>query len=232
MRVLPRRTRTPLPRPHRARNFGPRRRVRGISASSRRKPAARARLSPRRSRGVHRTIRGTHEIFEQVDLAHDESIVILGDGRLGAMVAMALIGENYAPTVAGHHPEKLERLASLGIVTRIERDLTGKFDCVIDCTGQGDGFARAIELTRPRGRIVLKSTAAAGAALNLAPIVINEISVVGSRCGRFAPALAAIEAGKIDPRALIDNCYRLDEGAAAMAEAAKPFNFKILLRPS
>ncbi len=173
-----------------------------------------------------------HEIFEQVDLAHDESIVILGDGRLGAMVAMALIGENYAPTVAGHHPEKLERLASLGIVTRIERDLTGKFDCVIDCTGQGDGFARAIELTRPRGRIVLKSTAAAGAALNLAPIVINEISVVGSRCGRFAPALAAIEAGKIDPRALIDNCYRLDEGAAAMAEAAKPFNFKILLRPS
>jgi threonine dehydrogenase-like Zn-dependent dehydrogenase len=87
-------------------------------------------------------------------------------------------------------------------------------------------------LVKPRGTIVLKSTAATGAALNLAPLVVNEITVVGSRCGRFAPALAALESGRLDPRPLIDGTFPLEEGAAAMEAAAKSSNFKILLKPS
>jgi threonine dehydrogenase-like Zn-dependent dehydrogenase len=173
-----------------------------------------------------------YEIFEQIRLPHNQSIVVLGDGRLGAMVALALKGENHAPVLAGRHPEKMERLASFGLATRLEGDLTDKFDYVVDCTGRGAGFQRAIELVKPRGTIVLKSTAAAGASLNLAPIVINEISVVGSRCGRFAPALAAIKSGKFDPRPLIDGTYPLEEGSAAIAAAAQTSNFKILLKPS
>jgi len=173
-----------------------------------------------------------YEIFEQLHIPHNRSIAVLGDGRLGAMVALALKSEKYEPIVAGHHPQKLERLVSLGLATRLERELRDRFDYLIDCTGNADGFRRAIELVKPRGTIILKSTAAAGTVLNLAPIVVNEITVVGSRCGRFAPALAAMEAGKFDPRPLIDGTFALQDGPGAMAAAANPSNFKILLRPS
>jgi threonine dehydrogenase-like Zn-dependent dehydrogenase len=173
-----------------------------------------------------------HELFEQVRLAPKDSILVLGDGRLGAMVAMAMAGRGYKPLLAGHHPEKLKRLSSLGIRVRMEREVADRFDCVVDCTGHGAGFLRAIELVRPRGTIVLKSTAAAGASLNLAPVVINEITVVGSRCGRFAPALEAMERGGFDPRPLIDAVFPLEDGVAAMAAAALPSNFKVLFRAS
>ena len=173
-----------------------------------------------------------YEIFEQLHLARDRSIVVLGDGRLGAMIALALQGESYMPIVAGHHPEKLGRLGSLGLSTSLEQDLKERFDYVVDCTGHGDGLGRATELVKPRGTIILKSTAAVGAALNLASLVIDEITVVGSRCGRFAPALAALASGRLDPRPLIDGTFPLEEGAAAMEAAAKSSNFKILLKPS
>ena len=173
-----------------------------------------------------------YEIFEQLRIAADRSVVVLGDGRLGAMVSLALKTEGHQPIVAGHHREKLERLSSLGLSTMLEQTLSGSYDYVVDCTGHGNGLQRAIELVKPRGTIVLKSTAAAGAALNLAPVVINEITVVGSRCGRFAPALAALEAGKLDPRPLIDGTFPFEEGSLAMETAAHSSNFKILLKAS
>jgi threonine dehydrogenase-like Zn-dependent dehydrogenase len=173
-----------------------------------------------------------YEIFEQLYIARDDTIVVLGDGRLGALIALALRREGYLPIVAGHHPQKLGRLGLLGLSTSLEQDLKERFDCVVDCTGQGDGLRRATELVKPRGTIVLKSTAATSAALNLAPLVVNEITVVGSRCGRFAPALAALESGRLDPRPLIDGTFPLEEGAAAMEAAANSSNFKILLKPS
>src|SRR5208337_3993687 len=145
-----------------------------------------------------------YEIFEQVHLARNQTIAVLGDGRLGAL---ALKGEKYLPIVAGHHKEKLARLAELGLDTVDKSSLRDKFDVVIECSGNGSGFRRAIELVRPRGKIILKSTAAATAEINLAPIVVNEISVIGSRCGRFQPALDALAAGKIDPRPLIDGTF-------------------------
>ena len=173
-----------------------------------------------------------YEIFEQVQIRPDQSIVVLGDGRLGAMVSLAFKAEGLGPIVAGHHREKLDRLAALGLSTSIEQTLTGSYDFVVDCTGHGNGLRRAIELVKPRGTIVLKSTAAAGAALNLAPIVINEVTVVGSRCGRFGPALAAFESGKLDLRPLIDGTFSIEDGQHAMETAARSSNFKILLNPA
>lgn len=173
-----------------------------------------------------------YEIFEQSDLARNRSVAVLGDGRLGATVALALRSEGHLPIVLGRHREKLDRLARLGLETRAESDFKDKIDVVVDCTGKSAGFARAIELAVPRGTIILKSTAAAGAELNLAPIVINEIKVIGSRCGRFAPAIAAMEAGKIDLRPLIDGEFSLDEWRSAFGAAENSSAFKILLRPS
>ena len=171
-----------------------------------------------------------YEIFEQVHLARNQTIVVLGDGRLGALVALTLKGEKYLPVVAGHHREKLDRIAELGLDTIEESSLRDKFDVVIECSGSESGFRRAVDLVRPRGTIILKSTAAAAAELNLAPIVVNEITVVGSRCGRFQPALDALAAAKIDPRPLIDATFALEDGIAAFEAAKNPLNFKILLR--
>src|ERR1700684_377928 len=109
-----------------------------------------------------------YEIFEQVQLARNETMVVMGDGRLGALVALVLKGEKYLPIVAGHHPEKLRRLEALGLEVVEESRLSDRFDIVIDCSGRGAGFSRAVELVKPRGTIILKSTAADGAEINLA----------------------------------------------------------------
>jgi threonine dehydrogenase-like Zn-dependent dehydrogenase len=171
------------------------------------------------------------EIFEQANLKRTDRIAVLGDGRLGALVALALHAETFAPVVAGHHLQKLERLAATGLHTQMAGELAPGYDVVVDCTGRSEGFSTAIALVRPRGTVILKSTAAAGAAMNLAPVVINEIRIIGSRCGRFAPAIDALAAGKVDPRPLIDGTYSLDDGVAAFAAAADKSKFKIVIRP-
>jgi threonine dehydrogenase-like Zn-dependent dehydrogenase len=177
-------------------------------------------------------IAAAYEILEQIHLGRNQTIVVMGDGRLGALVALVLRSEKYIPLVAGHHAEKLRRLESLGLDVAEESRLSDRFDIVIDCSGSGAGFSRAVELVKPRGTIILKSTAAAGAEVNLAPLVINEITVLGSRCGRFEPALNALASNKIDPLPLIDGTFALAGGLAAFAAAADPLNFKILLSPS
>ena len=171
------------------------------------------------------------EIFDQAQLKRTDRIAILGDGRLGAMVALALRGDQFTPVVAGHHPEKLKRLSALGLRTQLAEELAPGYDVVIDCTGHSDGFTLAIATVRPRGTIILKSTAAAGAAINLAPLVINEITIIGSRCGRFQPAIAALAAARFDPRPLIDQGFSLDHGVAAFAAVADKSKFKIVIRP-
>lgn len=173
-----------------------------------------------------------YEILEQTTLLPADKVVILGDGRLGAIIALALKAESYAPLVAGHHQAKLDFLERLGLKVELEENLHPGFDLVIDSTGRPSGFTRALELVRPRGRIILKTTAAAGTPLNLAPIVINEITVIGSRCGRFAPALAALQSGRLDPRPLISARFSLDDALGAFDAAANRYNFKCLLNVS
>ncbi len=175
-------------------------------------------------------IAAAYEIFEQVQLGRNEKILVLGDGRLGALVGLVLWAEDYQPVVGGHHAEKLDLLAALSLKTELEQHLQPGFDTVVDCTGNPNGFRRAMELVRPRGRIILKSTAANSAELNLAPIVINEISVIGSRCGRFGPAIEAVASGKVDPRPLISAMYPLADAPSALEAAGDPQNFKVLLK--
>ena len=174
-------------------------------------------------------IAAAYEIFEQIHLGRNERILILGDGRLGALVGLVLWAEGYDPVIGGHHAEKLDLLAALSLKTELEQHLQPGFDTVVDCTGDPNGLGRAIELIRPRGRIILKSTAAKPADLNLAPIVINEISVIGSRCGRFAPAVEALASGKVDPRPLISAMYPLVDALTALEAASDPQNLKVLL---
>ncbi len=172
-----------------------------------------------------------YEIFEQTKLRRDHKIAVLGDGRLGALAAIVLRAEDYAPVLAGRHREKLDRLATFGIEVRLEERLDPGFDVVIDCTGNSAGLNRALALVRPRGKVILKSTAAAGAALNLAQAVVNEVTIVGSRCGRFAPAIAALASGKVNPLPLVSSIFPLDDAPAAFAAAARSPNFKVLLKP-
>lgn len=175
-------------------------------------------------------IAAAYEIFEQTHLRRDERIAVLGDGRLGALAAMVLRAESYAAVLGGLHRDKLERLAALGLEVKLEDELKPGFDVVIDCTGHGGGLNRALELVRPRGKLILKSTAAAAATLNLARAVVNEVTIIGSRCGRFAPALDALAAGKLDPRPLISAVYPLDDAVAAFSAAGRPPYFKVLLK--
>ena len=171
-----------------------------------------------------------YEIFDQTQISRQSTIAILGDGRLGALAAMVLRDEGYEPTLAGHHREKLDRLAALEIKASLESDLAPSFDVVIDCTGNSAGLERALALVRPRGKLILKSTAAGGAVVNLAQAVVNEITIIGSRCGRFGPAIDALATGKVDPRPLISKIYPLEQGSAGFEAAGHSPNFKVLLQ--
>ena len=145
------------------------------------------------------------------------------------MVALAMKAGGLDPVLGGHHEDKLRRIAGFGVATRQESRLQAGFDVVVDCTGSPGGLARALALVRPRGKLILKTTVAGSAGINLAPLVINEIEVIGSRCGRFGPALDALAAGKIDPRPLISGIFPLEDGLAALARAGEPSTFKVLL---
>lgn len=172
------------------------------------------------------------EIFEQIRIADADRIAILEDGRLGAITAAAMKSRGLSPILGGRHEDKLRRLGEMGIAGLPESRLEPGFDVVVDCTGSAAGLSRALELVRPRGKLVLKTTVAGSAGINLAPIVINEIEVIGSRCGRFRTALDALASGAIDPAPLISGIFPLDEAPAALARACETSVFKILLKAS
>ena len=151
-------------------------------------------------------------------------MLVLGDGRLGVLVAMALKAEGYDVDCCG--TSSRTGASILASTQSARRSLNDRYDVVVDCTGSSRGFSRALELVRPRGTLILKSTAAASGALNLAPVVINEVTVLGSRCGTFAPAIEALASGKIDPRPLILATLPLDDGLHALDEADKSSNLQ------
>src|SRR5512139_448273 len=170
------------------------------------------------------------EILEQVHVAPGVEAVVLGDGKLGLLVAQVLQLAGARVLVVGHHAEKLAILRARGIETATSASWAGApADLVVEATGSPGGFQAALQATRPRGTLVLKSTCAAHAQLNLAPLVINEITVVGSRCGRFPAALRALQAGGIDVRPLISACLPLSQGVAALQLAASAGVLKVLL---
>jgi len=173
------------------------------------------------------------QIGRQVTLAPAQRIVLLGAGRLGQLVARVLRAWGLAPTVVGKSPGKLALVRRLGLaaveVGKAKPDASA--DVVIEATGTADGLALALALVRPRGTIVLKSTVADTAGLDLAPLVVNEVTVVGSRCGPMDEAVAMLAAGGLDLEPLVTAEYPLAEAPAALVAAAGAGAIKVLLRP-
>ena len=155
--------------------------------------------------------------------------IILGDGKLGILVAQVLRAAGADVLLSGRHARKLDVARSLGVT--VGTPLAGA-DLVVDASGSPDGLATAVALARPRGIVVMKTTVAAEHRLDLAPAVVNEVSLVGSRCGRFAPAIAALAAGRVAVEPLIDAEYPLADGLAAFERARTRGVLKVLLAVS
>jgi threonine dehydrogenase-like Zn-dependent dehydrogenase len=171
------------------------------------------------------------QIPAQIPLDRSQRVVILGDGRMGSLCAQVLARICDDVTVIGKHEPKLTRLALLGLNARSldDRPSDRSADIVVDCTGSPTGLPTAISLVKPRGTIVLKTTVAGEQTGAWAPIVVDEITIVGSRCGPFDTALAALAAGRIAVDPLISTRFPLEKGVDAMAAAAGPSTFKVLL---
>jgi alcohol dehydrogenase len=173
------------------------------------------------------------QILEQVAIRPRDRVVVLGDGKLGLLVAAVMRLTGAALVLEGRHTEKLSIAQAWGVPVRCEGVAAeaGLADVVVECTGSPQGFARARQLLRPRGTLVLKSTYHGELTLNASALVVDEITIVGSRCGPFAPALRLLSAGLIDPVPLIAAVYGLSDSEAAFDRARQPGTLKVLLRP-
>lgn len=170
------------------------------------------------------------QIQEQVELRDGMRTIVLGDGRLGNLCAQALKAAGCSVLVVGKHASKLTRFERLGIETRLLADAPAarRADVVVDCTGSESGLEMALRLVRPRGTVVLKTTVAGDHQLPLAPVVIDEISIVGSRCGPFAKAIEAIQNNQFDLSHFVSARYSLEQFAAAFEHARSPDALKVM----
>jgi threonine dehydrogenase-like Zn-dependent dehydrogenase len=172
------------------------------------------------------------QILEQVHLKPGDRVAVLGDGKLGLLCAQVLAAVPCDLVAMGRHASKLDILRRRGIHTQVaspDTPLTGKFDVVVECTGSAAGFDAARQMLRPRGTLVLKSTYQGLPQANLTALVVDEITVVGSRCGPFAAALRLLEQKRVDVQSLIHARYPLAQGAEAIAHAQKAGVLKVLL---
>ncbi len=172
------------------------------------------------------------EINEQLHIKPMDKIVVLGDGKLGLITALALNSQNLDVTLVGKHQNKLDIAASQGVKTALlsEFKIEKKYNVVVEATGTASGFETSIALTKPRGVLVLKSTVATGKELNLAPIVIDEITVLGSRCGQFPPALRLLKSEKVDFSPLISKIYDAEQAIEAFEKNKQKDTLKVLLK--
>jgi threonine dehydrogenase-like Zn-dependent dehydrogenase len=167
-------------------------------------------------------------ILERCPIESGARVAILGDGKLGLLCAMALAG--LRPLLVGKHAAKMRRAGDVETSSIDDARRRGRtFDVAIDATGDPSGFALALELLRPQGALVLKSTFHGGTPIDAARIVVDEIRVIGSRCGRFAPAIDLLARDAVDVRSLIDDVVSLDDAEDAMRRAAEPGVLKVLL---
>jgi alcohol dehydrogenase len=173
------------------------------------------------------------EILEQVAIRPTDRVVVLGDGKLGLLVSAVLRLTGADLRLVGRHPDKLAIAAAWGVAAQHGADdlPAGWADVVVECTGSPTGFTLARKLLRPRGTLVLKSTYHGDLPVDMSALVVDEITLVGSRCGPFAPALRLLESGLVDPTPLISARYALSDGEAAFARAVEPGVLKVLLTP-
>lgn len=172
------------------------------------------------------------EILEQVHLQPTDDVVVFGDGKLGLLCAQVLHLTGARVHLVGRHARKLDLVRAQGMRAVLLPDQPpGQADVVVEATGSAEGLQRAMETVRPRGTLVLKSTVAAEHHLSLAPLVINEVQVVGSRCGPFAPALQALAGGGLSVTPMIEYVYALAAASDAVDHASRRGVLKVLLRP-
>jgi threonine dehydrogenase-like Zn-dependent dehydrogenase len=178
------------------------------------------------------------EILEQVKVKKFRCAAVLGDGKLAQLIARVLKTSLPRVVMYGKHEKKLGFARRVGIATKKVRGdgsdlkrITEKFRLVVEATGSPSGLALGQHMTEPRGTFVLKSTFHGAAPVETWPIVVKEITVVGSRCGPFAKAIALLRSGKIDPTPLITRTFPLAEAPAAIRFAQRPGVMKILLKP-
>ncbi len=171
------------------------------------------------------------QIPSQLDLSQLENIVVLGDGRLGNLCAQVIARSCEQLLVVGKHSEKLKRLSSHGIATSLLSEVnTGRTaDLVVDCTGSPSGLSTAFQIIKPRGTIVLKSTFADQEIPNLAPIVIEELNIVGSRCGPFKTAIESLTLKEIDVTSLITSRFSIESAIDAFEAAQQKDQLKVIL---
>ena len=176
------------------------------------------------------------EIQEQIEVAPDDKVLVVGDGKLGQLVARTLALAGCELLVLGRHERKLARLAAAGIPTRLlgsqdgtqPEDLAG-FDIAVECAGHASGFEIARGALRPRGTLVMKSTYAGTLTLDASSIVVDEITLLGSRCGPFAPALRMLQRGELAVSDLVDARYPLSDALEAFERADQRGSLKVLL---
>lgn len=186
-------------------------------------------------------VAAAYQILRQITIEGRPYVTVLGDGRLGLICAQVMSQLNATVRLVGKHPEKLALCEKWKVKHRLlaEVGLRADQDIVVDCTGSAEGLAVAMKMVRPRGKIVLKTTASVSAgktgtvpaAIDMSPLVVNEVQVIGSRCGPMAEALWALANGKVDVVSLISRRVKLADGVEAMRMARSGGVVKVLMEP-
>jgi len=171
------------------------------------------------------------EILEQVRIPCSSQIAVLGDGKLGLLIAQTLNVFGYKIHQFGRHAEKLRISEKAGVHTEVASELpTAEYNWVVDATGSPEGLRQAVQMARPRGTVILKSTQHGLAQVDTAPVIVNEITLVGSRCGRFEPALDLLSRGLINVQDMISGWEKLADAPRAFERAARKGAMKVLLQ--
>jgi len=172
------------------------------------------------------------EIQQQVQIKPTDQVLLVGAGRLGQIVAQTLALTGCDLCVVARHTHQQDLLKRRGIKVTTEEEIwPGRWDVVVEATGSPNGFSLARQAVRPRGTLVLKSTYKGEINVNISSVVVNEINIIGSRCGPFEPALRLLESKQVDPTVLIDSEFSLGEALKAIERASESGVLKVLIRP-
>ncbi len=171
--------------------------------------------------------------MEQITVTPDKSVLLIGDGKLAILIAHVLQSTECSLTVAGKHQEKLNLLEESRIKTVFLKDFRKRqFDIVIEASGNPTGFELGLKCTKPRGTLILKSTYASPFSFNPFPIVVNEITVIGSRCGRFSEAINFLQTHQLPLEKYISAEFNLEDALKAFEFVAKPEALKVVIKVS
>lgn len=173
------------------------------------------------------------QILQQYHFRHDDDAAVVGTGKLGIMIAQAIASTHTPVLVLGRRRDAFPRFEEKGLKTGLVSDVLAsgrKFSVVVDCTGSANGFDSALNMTKPAGTLVMKSTFAGNTDANLTKVVVDEITLIGSRCGPFRVALALLESQRVKVHGLISHRFSLAQAPEAVAKAAAPDSFKVAIR--